>query len=292
MRDEPIDDDETTGELRGPERRTDPAPDDGDAVTMYPCPPLFLKEEETTDERPLTAEIKTVIVHRRRGIKDLPYLGWKTIEELWEAEDVLREYGEGTYILYGRGLDRRNNIRVVTLTVGDPDARKAIVSPRPAPRSEVDFAKVVGAVATAAAPFLALWQEAARERREEARRDREREDERRREERERDQQRHNEQMDFIAKLAAARNDDLVALLKTQAETKSSGGTAESYREGQADAIAMLAELREGGLGKEDPENKLIDLLGSLVAGGRMGKEQAEAFKKAVAEANGSPGGGG
>lgn len=291
MRDEEIDADETTGELHGPERRTDPAELD-DAVTMYPCPPLFLKEDETADERPLAAEIKTVIVHRRRGIKDLPYLGWKTIEELWEAEDLLREYGQGTYILYGRGLDRRNNIRVTTLTVGDPDERKAaIVAPRPSKGNEIDFAKVIGAISAAAAPFVAIFQDAARERREEARRERDRDDERRREERERDQTRHNEQMEFIAKLAAARNEDLVTILKTQAERTSTSGSASDYQQGQADMVALMTEMRESGMGKEDPENKLIDLLGSLVAGGRLGKDQAEALKRTMqAQANGEGGG--
>jgi len=85
---------------------------------------------------------------------------------LWEAEDLLREYGQGTYILYGAGLDRRNNIRVTTLTVGDPTSaklRSSLLARRAKPKS---ICKSRRAVAAAAAPFVACFRKRARDRRE------------------------------------------------------------------------------------------------------------------------------
>lgn len=281
MQDEPFDDAEVEA----------PPADDPNMITMYPVPPVLWKEGEDKPETP--REISTILVYRKRGMRDMPYLGWRPAREIWELDDLLNVYGAGTYQLDGRGDDRRDNIRRVLVTVGDPDARQAqqIVRPKEPPDLGKVVASVIGAAAVALGPIVTMWQEAARERREEQRRDREREDERRRDERQRDDERHQQQMEFLAKLGAARNDDLVNLLRLQNEQGKTSGSASDYQQGQADMVALLAEMRENGFGKEDPESKVLDMLNSLIAGGRVGREQAEQIKQAVrAQANGEGGG--
>jgi hypothetical protein len=283
VQDEPFEDDEVEA---APPEEGDP-----NTITMYPVPPVMWKEGEEKPETP--REISTILVYRKRGMRDMPYIGWKPAKEIWELDDLLNVYGAGTYQLDGRGDDRRDNIRRVLVTVGDPDARQAqqIVRPKDPPDLGKVVASVIGAAAVALGPIVTMWQESARERREEQRREREREEERRADERRRDDERHQQQMEFLAKLGAARNDDLVNLMRAQSEQGRTSGSASDYQQGQADMVALLAEMREGGFGKEDPESKVLDMLNSLIAGGRVGRDQAEAIKNAVrAQANGEGGG--
>jgi hypothetical protein len=257
-----------------------------EVVEFFELPPIFIKpaeDEEGDDPGGTTRKIHTVAVYRKRGTKDMPYLGWRPIEELHDLEDLLRLYGAGTYMLQGRGLGQTSRvIKVAIQTVGDADepaipgravplARRNV---EPA-RGEFDVGKLVGTVMAAVTPLVAIWKDIDEKRERTRREDREREEQRRAEERERDDRRNQ----TMIALATARSGDYEAIIKSfQAQQgQQAGGSSKAYKEGMEDSLALLEAIKSGGLGQSEPDfdSKFLDVVGSILGGAKKANEEID-----------------
>ena len=251
-----------------------------EVVEVFDLPDIFQRaddvDKDSETNKGTTRKIETVLIFRKKTSRDMPYLGWRPIDLISDLDALLELYGPGTYQLIGRGMDRRRNIKVVFQTVGDDDnpTRQAHQMTRAMPAG-LDVTKLVTAATAIATPLLAMfekWREDGdRRRREELERERERH--------ERDRERDDSRTKTMLELVGARNQDLVTAVKALQDGKrdQAGGTAESYKTGMVDAIALVSELKEAGLtsDKEDFDTKVLGIVESLIQGGKKGVEDAD-----------------
>ncbi len=246
-----------------------------DVIELYELPALFCKEG--TDNAPTTRPIVWAYVWKKQGAS-LGFINWHPIEEMADLDQLRDVYGAGIYQVQGRGSNRKDTVKQVTVTIG---AGEGTMSHAPAPaRAELDIVKLGGAIVAVATPILGLLKEMW-DRSDEKRRAERQEDERRRsEERARDDARQQAFMQTMTGLMTARNSDLEAMVKAK-QSGTVNGTAEAFADGQASTLEMLRVIKEEGLGGEDAESKIISLVGSFM----QGKQQADKDVEA-AQANG------
>jgi hypothetical protein len=240
--------------------------------TGYAVPQILLRDDEI-DPR-TEREIATIFVFKKAKDGRLTYLGWKSVGDLPDLDTLLRsgDYGPGSYKLQGRGADLRAVIREVFVTCGDVDedrsapARYAL----PPPRSELDVAKIVTSVASALAPLMQLWQTVDERRRADDRERRERDEARDRERREQEREFRERELTLITQALTSRNIEMSDMVKAMLSTQAAapGGNSKAYKDGQEDALAMLATLREEGMLGDPEQTQLLNLVQSFVAGAR------------------------
>lgn len=270
------------------ERTATPRPRRGERETIenYPLPAIFI--ELAGDNAPTLIEIKTVYVYKKTPSRKLSYINWFPITECDEPEKLLELCGPGTYCVQGRGIGRDNNIRQVYLSVGDE-----IEGPTYAHRAQLErtgsaklnFTDLVSAAVAAATPLLGLWEGISEKREAQRAAERQEERERREAERTREDARNQTFMESMTKLMGARMTDLEALLKAQqaaggASSANGNKLQDAYQTGQTDTLELIRMVKEEGLGGEDLESKIVDLIGSFAKGRQQGEEDANAHQKA------------
>jgi hypothetical protein len=245
-----------------------------DVIDQYELPPLFAKEG--TDNSPTTRPIVWAYVYKKQGAQ-LGFLDFHAIEEMSDIDQLRDAYGGGVYSVQGRGANRKDTIKAVSITIG---GRADVVHQAPAAtRAELDFTKIAGAAMAVLTPVLTIWESISEKR--EQREERRREDERRAraEERERDDARQTAFMQSMTQLMGARMTDLEALLKAQ--QAAGGGAAgskihEAYSQGQAETLELIRMVKEEGLGGEDLESKVVGLVESFMIGKKKADEDVAA----------------
>lgn len=248
-----------------------------EVVDTYELPALFVKEG--TDNAPTTRPIVWAYVWKKQGAS-LGFIDFHPIEEMADLDQLRDAYGAGVYQVQGRGANKKDTVKQVTLTIGGA-VRSAEVMQHAAPsRAEIDFAKLATAAVTVVTPLLALWQ-SIQDKRDERDRER-REDERahRADERTREDARSNAFMESMTKLMGARMTDLEALLKAQTAAggaSSPGGNkiVEAYNTGQADTLELIRAIKEDGLAGEDLEGRLVGLFEAFAVGKNKAKEEID-----------------
>lgn len=241
----------------------------------YPLPPLFVSDDGGNANT--TQHIDTVLVSKKNEkTKRLDYIDWRPVEQMSTLDQLLEQFGPGEYLVSGRLLDRRTIVRARMVSVGATDVREAQAMLPPQPR-EFNFEKLATGIAAAVAPVLAFVTSMME--RGAIARDKERELDRQRisEDRARTEAMFEKMMTMVTTTLGARHEDTGALVQAllSAKTESPGGgptEAKAYKEGQADALEMLAALKEGGVLGPDSETQVIDLLKSFAAGANEGKK--------------------
>ena len=248
--------------------------DGREVVNTYELPALFVKEG--TDNAPTTRPIVWAYVWKKQGAS-LGFIDFHPIEEMADLDQLRDAYGAGVYQVQGRGANKKDTVKQVTLTIGGSVRAEVIHAPAPS-RAELDFAKLATAAVTVVTPLLTLWT-SIQDKRDERERER-REDERRHrdEERQREDARSNAFMESMTKLMGARMNDLEALLKAQqaAGGVGSGGgnkVVEAYNSGQADTLELIRAIKEDGLAGEDLESRLVGLFEAFAVGKNKAKEE-------------------
>lgn len=275
MRPEPVDE---LDELEPDELDDEPVRDrrPRDVVELYELPPLFAKEG--TDNAPTTRPIVWAYVFKKQGAQ-MGFIDFHPIEDMADIAQLRDAYGAGVYAVQGRGANKKDTVKQVTVTIGGVE-RMAQVVHAPPSRAELDLSKIASAAVAVVTPLLTLW-ERMNDRSETRRREeREAEDRRRADEREREDARQTTFMQTITSLMGARMTDMEALLKAQhaaGGAGSSGGKriAEAYQEGQADALELIRAVKSEGLGGEDSESKILGIVESFLVGKKKADEDLQ-----------------
>lgn len=262
---------------KGPPAMTERLPDSSEKeiidaqVEGFEVPTILLPDDR--EDTPSEKKIEVILVLKKLK-QGLTYLGWKPIAELQSLDDLMHIYGSGTYMLQGRAMDMRHNIRQRVVSVGaEEDSQSGGRPALPPPRYEVDIAKIVATVVTALTPILGLFQQADERRRSEAREVREREADRDRETREREREARERELAMLTQTLSSRNVELSELLKgllaQSGATTGGASDAKAYRTGQEDALALLATLKETDMLGDGTETKILDLMQSFIVGGKQ-----------------------
>jgi hypothetical protein len=257
-----------------------------DQVDLYELPGMFVKEG--TDNAPTTRPIVWAYVWKKQGAA-LGFIDFHPIEEMADLDQLRDAYGPGVYQIQGRGANKKDTVKQVTVTIGAGAGAQVIPYAAPqAARAELDIAKFAGIATTILTPLLTMWEGFSQRREERERARREEERAARAEEREREDARQNAFMTTMTGLMSARNQDLEALLRAQQAAPApaaAGGARAAYSEGQADTLELIRAIKEEGLGGEDAESRIAGILEAMVVGKIKGDSDAAAA--AAAPANGA-----
>jgi hypothetical protein len=262
----------------------DAAGDDREIVdTEGGCalPPIFCRDGEdaaTTDE-----PIEYVYVFKKQPSKQMSFVDFRPVDQLQDLNNLLEQFGPGTYTLQGRAANRGRTLKQVAVVVGSEHGDG---SPRGAlehvPRGGFDLDKLIATASPLVAIVTAIWDKREAARREE----REAERIRQAEERRRDDERNERFMSLMTGLMKARNEDLETIVreKQQANAPSSARERTAFEDGLASALEMLKSAREEGLAGDDLETRLVGLAEAFVAGRKKGDDD---IASVVANPNGA-----
>lgn len=246
---------------------------------LFPLPEVFWKDD---DENAGTADrITKIYILKKMPDRQLSQIDWRPTEQLPDLKELELAYGPGTFCLLGRGeADPRHNLKKIYVTVGDTEAEqrgsRALVrhvdAPRPTP-PPFDLNKIVATLGALVAPIVTLYQAHLQHATEERRAEREAVERRAAEDRARDDVRQNTMMQIVTSALTARTDDLRQQLATGPRSPAAAEAAsEAYKNGQADMLAALGAAKEQGIITDDGEGKILDLIGSFVAGAQHAKQ--------------------
>lgn len=243
-----------------------------DVVDQWELPAIFAKEG--TDNSPTTRPIAYAYVYKKQGAQ-MGFIDFHPIEEMSDVDQLRDQYGSGVFMIQGRGPNRKDTIKAVSVTIGG--RAEVMMHAPPAAKAELDFTKIASAAIAVVTPLLTLYESFANKRDERDERRREEERRARVEERERDDARQTAFMQSMTQLMGARMTDLEALLKAQQAAGgagSSGGTKlhDMYAQGQADTMELIRAVKEEGLGGEDLEGRLVGLFEAFAVGKNKAKE--------------------
>ncbi len=227
-------------------------------IESYPLPPVFCVDDPKMNQD--TAHpIEVVLVSKKGKDRQFSYVDFRPIEKLQTLDDLLDQFGPGTFLLSGRLIDRRTIVLVRMQTVGHEESEEYRPAHALAPQASggMDLAKLIASLSALAGPVIALLQQNAEARRAEARAAQERE------------QRHHETlMQTVVQCLNARMGDIEGLAnRGGAGAGGGGGSANTYRQAMEDALALIETLK----GEGDTDSRVLDLLQSFATGAKQGQ---------------------
>ncbi len=251
----------------------DDAPSSQETVMTYEVPALF-QDLDGKPDKPLLSPIEYIFVYEKRSDGRWGCIDCRPVAELHDEMDLLREFGAGTYMLQGRGADRRNVLRAASRTVGRAEpkgTRQAVAAPAPAipsvpniPISALSRDAVVAAITTLGGLVLSYLEKAAAR----ATQERQQEADRQRLFVQGMKTQSDETLKVITQLTQARIGDLEAIIRGSSSKGSGGLTMDTL----ADVAGFIDTVREGGGTEQSSEDRIAELLTAMLQGAKQGQE--------------------
>lgn len=262
-----------------PDDAADPDAIPAEGHELFPLPEVFWRDDG--DNVGTRDKITKIYVSKKMPDRQLSQIDWRPAEQLPDLKELELSYGPGTFCLLGRGeADPRLNLAKIYVTVGDVDdtrhGSRALLRHEPprAPAPAFDVTRIAATFGALVTPLVTLYQAHLAHSAEERRADREAAERRAAEDRARDDVRQNTMMQIVTAALTARTDDLRQQLTNGPRSANAAEAAsEAYKEGQADMLAALGAAKDQGIITDDGEGKILDLLGSFVAGAQHAKHE-------------------